>query len=103
MTKANRYVAEAIDLLEDLLKRNDPEGFGCACVPDKWRCGPCSATEQQKPIHAVIKALRAYGVPAVAIHHPGTSCRQQNEAGQCGCPWGQCARAAGVKGGDDGR
>jgi hypothetical protein len=58
------YVAEAIELLEDLLRRHDPEEFGCACVPDKWRCGPCTATERQKPIHAAIKALRADGVQA---------------------------------------
>jgi hypothetical protein len=28
---------------------------------------------------------------SAVIHQPGTSCRVQNDAGQCGCPWGQCA------------
>lgn len=31
------------------LADNDPEGFGCACEPNR-DCGPCRTAKQQKPL-----------------------------------------------------
>jgi hypothetical protein len=54
----SRRVTKVAAELEKLLNDNDPEGFGCACVPDKWLCGPCTAREAQKPFRDMLATLR---------------------------------------------
>jgi len=43
-----------IERLQDYLKKNDPEGFGCACQPDGSKCGPCREADRQVLIKAAI-------------------------------------------------
>lgn len=48
---------KARDTLLQYLATNDPEGFGCACVPDKWTCGPCTERAKQEPLYRALAAL----------------------------------------------
>lgn len=61
------------------------------------KCLWCGSLLPSNGSHTCTNAPRSVSIPH--IHHPGTSCREQNPAGQCGCPQGQCAR--GVPGDGD--
>lgn len=56
---ARQAAKQARDVLLQYLTANDPEGFGCACVPDKWRCGPCTERVKQAPLSRALSTLDA--------------------------------------------
>ena len=43
--------------IKKFLDENNPEGFGCACEPDRL-CGPCSEAKRQRPLYAAIATVK---------------------------------------------
>jgi hypothetical protein len=75
-------LAEAASVIEAHLKANDPEGFGCACIPDKWLCGPCTAHKEQEPMRRSLSKLRA----AIGDAPAATPAQLQGDAPQAPKP-----------------
>ena len=68
MREANNHLANVADALKQqrdellaaikkFLDENNPEGFGCACEPDRL-CGPCSEAKRQRPLYAAIASVK---------------------------------------------
>ena len=47
---------ELLAAIKKFLDENNPEGFGCACEPDRL-CGPCSEAKRQRPLYAAIASV----------------------------------------------
>ena len=48
---------ELLAAIKKFLDENNPEGFGCACEPDRL-CGPCSEAKRQRPLYAAIATVK---------------------------------------------
>ena len=55
LTKQQRD--ELLAAIKKFLYENNPEGFGCACEPDRL-CGPCSEAKRQRPLYAAIASVK---------------------------------------------
>lgn len=48
---------ELLAAIKKFLDENNPEGFGCACEPDRL-CGTCSEAKRQRPLYAAIASVK---------------------------------------------
>lgn len=48
---------ELLAAINKFLSDNNPEGFGCACEPNRL-CGPCSEAKRQAPLYAAIAKVK---------------------------------------------
>lgn len=57
ITELERQQAALVAVIKQYLSKNDPEGFGCACTPER-KCGPCRAYDSQQPLRAALAAVK---------------------------------------------